>query len=76
MILENPQIRGNYKVSGNSLPGYGILILSKFDCIFREVKYEESMMMRSLLIAEPIGADYVVMTSHFESLNNPKCRSL
>lgn len=51
-----------------------MLILSKFDCLIHEIEYEVTGMMRSLLTAEPVGAEFVIMTSHFESLDNPKAR--
>lgn len=71
--MELPYIRENYYVSGNDLGnhGYGILMLTRFDCWIYEKKYVNTQMARSVLLAEVIGHDLIVGTSHFESMENP-----
>jgi hypothetical protein len=49
------------------------MIFTKYPCLFFEMKFD-SLMGRSLLIAEPIGGingkPVVVATAHFESLDS------
>ena len=75
MILSDKRIQETYKVSGNDLGRYGVLILTKFDCLINELPFNQTNMDRSLLIAEPIGANFVVATAHFESLNSAAARA-
>ena len=60
-------------ISGNQfLVPYGVVIISKYPCLFYE-KYFTSQMGRSLLCAEPmIPINLIVATSHFESLGYSK----
>mmetsp|Transcript_19538 Transcript_19538/g.22735 ORF Transcript_19538/g.22735 Transcript_19538/m.22735 type:complete len:85 (-) Transcript_19538:497-751(-) len=51
-LTENSEIKKKYYISGNPIRGYGVLILSKLPAYFYEHKYEESLMGRSLLVAE------------------------
>ena len=69
-------IQNNYFISGNALSkhGYGVLILTRFNCWFFEKQFENSQMARSLLIAEVINRDILVCTAHFESLDNANIR--
>jgi hypothetical protein len=75
MISADPTIRLRYKVSGNHIKSYGVLILSKFDCLISNLPFKSSRMQRNLLVAEPIGANFVIATAHFESLNSAKERA-
>ena len=55
-------------ISGNDfIVPYGVMIISKYPCLFYE-KYFKSKMGRSVLFAEPIlPINLIVATSHFES---------
>ena len=62
----------------NDLPGYGLMIFTKYPCHFYEKPYSTSRWKRSLLIAEPIhgiaGQHISIATSHFESLQHSDTR--
>lgn len=76
MILEHEHVRRTYIVSANEMGahGYGVLMLTRQDCYFYEKNFEITGMGRSLLIAEPLNADFIVATAHFESLNSAEKR--
>jgi exonuclease III len=71
-LLCSEFIRAKYYISGNTLPNYGVLILSKFPSYFYEV-HLPSKMKRSMIICEPLVANaqgcipYAFATCHFES---------
>lgn len=67
-ILKAPFIRENYFISGNTISGYGVLILTKFPSHFYEVPLPTKM-ARSLLICEPLKGDklFAIATVHLES---------
>ena len=75
MILKSETIKQNYLVGGGTYSGnvfivqYGLLIISKYPCLFYEKHFPTSKMGRSLLCAEPlIPQNLVVATTHLESL--------
>lgn len=64
-LLTSETIRRKYFVSGNTLPNYGVLILSKYPAKYFEVPLPSGM-GRSLLICEPANMP-AVATAHLES---------
>lgn len=74
-LLPSETVRRKYFVSGNTLPNYGVLILSKYPAKYFEVPFESGM-GRSLLICEPTNMP-AVATAHLESgSGNAECRKL
>ena len=71
-------IQNTYYVSGNKIQGYGVLILSKLPAYFYEYKFEESLMGRSLLVAETWinNRTFLVGTSHLESMRSAPIRKI
>ena len=74
MIILSELVKRKYLGAGGTVTGnqflvpYGVLIISKYPCLFYE-QYFTSYMGRSLLCAEPlIPANLIVATAHFESL--------
>ena len=71
-LLTNNHVREKYFISGNTLPNYGVLILSRFPCKFYEMPLN-SKMGRSMLICQPIinygyeNLPTAVATVHLES---------
>ena len=73
MIKESNLVKNHYLGVGGSISDndfivpYGVMIISKYPCLFYE-KYFKSKMGRSVLFAEPIvPINLIVATSHFES---------
>ena len=64
-LLPSEFIRKTYFVSGNTLPNYGVLILSKVPCNFFEVPLPSGM-GRSMLVCETSNG-FAVATVHLES---------
>ena len=75
-VTLDSEIQKKYYVSGNNIWGYGVLILSKLPAYFYEFKFEESLMGRSLLVAEVNINDrtFLVATSHLESMRSAPIR--
>ena len=71
-LLTSKWVRDKYYISGNTLPNYGVLILSKVPSFFYEMPLP-SKMGRSMLICEPLisyGNESIpsgVATVHLES---------
>ena len=51
-VTNDDTIKERYYISGNPIHGYGVLILSKLPAYFYEYKFGNSLMGRSLLVAE------------------------
>ena len=73
-ILNSELIKAKYLAEGGTYSGnaflinYGVMILSKYPCLYYE-KHFKTKMGRSLLCAEPlIPHNLIIATSHFESL--------
>jgi endonuclease/exonuclease/phosphatase family metal-dependent hydrolase len=73
-LLPSAYIRKHFYISGNTLPNYGVLILTKFPSHFFEVPLFGTKMSRSLLVCEPLTilnsehtSPFAVCTLHLES---------
>jgi hypothetical protein len=71
-LLTSSWVKDKYYISGNTLPNYGVLILSKFPSVFYEMPLP-SKMGRTMLICAPLisygneNLPNVVATVHLES---------
>lgn len=78
IIYSNSFIRSNYYISEPSNAPYYCMILSKFPPIFQVLPFPSDM-SRYLLLSQfktKSGSDFIVATSHFESLDNANLRKI
>ena len=75
-INDSKILRERYYMSGNTIWGYGVLLLSKYPTKFYRMKYKKTMMGRDLLFAQLSfnGSKFIVATSHLESQKNASTR--
>ena len=72
-ILSTPFMQNFYAEqeghnSQNDIRPYGMLIISRWPCLYYELEYKETKQHRSLLLAEfMLPQRLIVCTSHFES---------
>jgi tyrosyl-DNA phosphodiesterase 2 len=81
-LIKEEFIKENYFFSGNFQGGYDVLILSKYNTNFFNLKFDKNTKMgRNLLLMEIIHSfdnknlnNILIATSHFESLNSEEYR--
>ena len=74
MIIESEMIKKKYLATGGTYSGnifitwYGLMIISKYPCLFYEKHFPTTEMGRSLLCAEPLfPVNLIIANTHLES---------